>query len=99
MVPKMPKMLYITNIYEDKSDGIWNKIKYNVLAYQRLGFDVDFAYRKEDGFYVIENEPYTENSKSQVVECIYKDLFYYNLSLKINCEYDLVYIRDRKSVV
>lgn len=46
-------MLYITNIYEDKSDGIWNKIKYNVLAYQRLGFDVDFAYRKEDGFYEI----------------------------------------------
>ncbi len=93
MVPKMPKMLYITNIYEDKSDGIWNKIKYNVLAYQRLGIDVDFAYRKKDGYYVIENEPYTENSKSQVIECIYKDLFYYNLSFKINCEYDLVYIR------
>ena len=93
MVPKMPKMLYITNIYEDKSDGIWNKIKYNVLAYQRLGIDVDFAYRKEDGYYVIENKPYTENRKFEVIECIYKDFFYYNLSLKINCEYDLVYIR------
>ncbi|EMH6514318.1 glycosyltransferase [Raoultella ornithinolytica] len=89
----MANMLYVTNIYEDENDGIWNKIKYNILAYQRLGFSVDFAYRKLNGHYVIEYAYGSSDKEIKTIDCCYKDLYFYSLSKIINEKYDMVYIR------
>ncbi len=89
----MNKMLYVTNIHRDNADGIWNKIKYNLYSYQRLGFEVSFAYRN-DLSYSIENGFNTDKSKETKIDCVHKDTYYYGLSKVVsNGNYDLVYIR------
>ncbi|VUS83835.1 hypothetical protein SB6421_03812 [Klebsiella huaxiensis] len=87
----MKKMLYVTNVFEDKNDGIWSKIKYNILAYERLGFTVDIAYRKLDGEFAFKQNNLESNELS--LNCRHKDLFFHALSKKITKRYDIVYIR------
>lgn len=89
----MPNLLYITNVHEDENDGIWNKIKYNLYAYQRLGYNIFFSYRKEN-YYILDKNFNTQESDKEIINCIHKDLYYYNLSEKIKeNNYDIVYLR------
>lgn len=86
-------MLYVTNIPEDANDGVWNKIKYNIMAYQRLGFKVDFAYKKSDGYYVIESGYNSSENNIERIDCLHKDIYFYSLTHSLTKEYDVVYIR------
>lgn len=88
----MKRLLFVTTVLKDESDGIWKKIKFNLYAYYKLGYIVDVAYRTTSG-YVVEYNFGTLESYVASVEELHKDLFFYSLARKIKNKYDLLYIR------
>lgn len=99
----MKKLLYINTIATDKEKdkGVKNKIKGQLKAVEKLGYQVDYLerVRKEKKFYFtlnnleISNTEFKRNFLSQIMEFFYYPN-YKNLVERINSQkYDLVYFR------
>ncbi|HCT6944335.1 TPA: hypothetical protein OUJ03_005306, partial [Klebsiella pneumoniae] len=48
------KLLFVTAIEKDESDGVWKKVLAMANAFARLNYDVDLVYR-EKGYGVVQN--------------------------------------------
>lgn len=83
----MKKILFLTHITKDLSNGVWKKIKAQSNALIDLGYLVDLVYY-EPGFLVIEsNEGEVRYSIS------HRYFVFYSLSKIITRHYDFVYFR------
>lgn len=88
----MKRILYITHNNELLSDGVWKKITYQVSAFRKMGFTVDFFYMKPGVFILDRNgeiQTFPLNGKNKYL--FYKLVADLIRAQKVN--YDFSYIR------
>ncbi|RXY50092.1 hypothetical protein DD582_33120, partial [Klebsiella pneumoniae] len=83
----MKKLLFLTHITKELSKGVWNKVQAQTNALHELGCCVELVYY-DAGSLVIESH-YIKIA----YPLLHRYVIFYILSLKINCIYDLVYLR------
>ncbi|MBN4044404.1 glycosyltransferase family 4 protein [Klebsiella michiganensis] len=88
----MKRLLFVTTVLKDESDGIWKKIKYILYAYSNAGYLIDIVYRTKNG-YVLEREFETNESNVLMVGETHKDLLFYYLAKIVDRSYDILYVR------
>ena len=88
------KLLFVTAIEKDESDGVWKKVLAMANAFARLNYDVDLVYR-EKGYGVVQNiNTCTLGNIREKITFLYSKISYYNeLAKLINGKYELLYIR------
>ncbi|MEG8746173.1 glycosyltransferase [Klebsiella pneumoniae] len=83
----MKKLLFLTHITKDLSNGVWKKVQAQANALHELGYLVDLVYY-DAGSLVIES-----HNKKIAYPLLHRYFIFYILSRKINCIYDVVYFR------
>lgn len=82
------KVLFLTHIEKNDSNGVWKKVKAQVDALINLGYSVDFLYRTTGKNAVLEKEG------SEVdIPLLNKYLIFSEAKKIINDKYDVVYLR------
>lgn len=83
------KLLFVTHIFKDDTNGVWKKVNQQVKAFVELGIDVDFIYLDCQNV-IIEN---TITKKIEKYPFKFKYYSFKIISHYVNKKYDFLYLR------
>lgn len=84
----MKKILFITHIVRQESNGVWKKVSSQINALRNLNFQVDYIYRIDDKKYL-----YEKDGIDFVKILTHKFFIFLSLARILKKSYDIVYIR------